>query len=435
MDNQLEGGGANIQALTRQREEYECLLKKQTKCMMSLFSKTLEDKFWKDREERLTKLIIRAFFPATICYFLFEVISLPINYFTTEAIYRKHDVLMTLISYTTGWIALLTVYLMAKHPIWRAYYCYVVTAVVIVGLSIVQVVLFSTQSGAMTWRGTLIIIFALMFAYICSGLRPSHTFIAGMVSAGITCLCLWMIGKYIPQWVLFNVLILGNLVGLGLAVLTISTDRIRFLQSIIIGLDKKIYAALNQHLMRLSHQDTLTLLDNRRSFEQKFAQSLYQARKRHRPLALLFIDVDFFKLFNDHYGHQQGDIALISVAEVLKSNIREQDIAIRYGGEEFIILLNNSTAQAAINVAQRLLEQIRKQKILHQYSKISEYLTISIGLTLYTGKENILGKDILKIADNALYQAKKQGRNQYVFMPINEYCYDSDMNNHSLQSF
>ena len=140
-------------------------------------------------------------------------------------------------------------------------------------------------------------------------------------------------------------------------------------------------------------------------------------------------------MFNDHYGHQQGDIALISVAEVLKSNIREQDIAIRYGGEEFIILLNNSTAQAAINVAQRLLEQIRKQKILHQYSKISEYLTISIGLTLYTGKENILGKDILKIADNALYQAKKQGRNQYVFMPINEYCYDSDVNNHSLQSF
>lgn len=423
-----------IQELERQRKEYECLLENQSKSMSSLFSKSLEAKFWKDREDRLTKLIVRAFFPATIFYFLFELISLPINYFTTEVMYRKHDVLMTLISYSTGWIALLTVYLMAKHPIWKVYYRHVVMTVIMIGLSIVQIVLFSTQSGSMTWRGTLIIIFALMFAYICSGIRPRYTFIAGMMSALITCLVLWITGKYVPQWVLFNVLVLGNLVGLGLAVLTISTERIRFLQSLIIDLDKKIYAALNQHLVRLSHQDTLTLLDNRRSFEQKFSQSLYHAKDKQQPLALLFIDVDFFKLFNDYYGHQQGDMALISVAEVLKKNIQDDDIAIRYGGEEFIILLNNSSYEAAIKVAKKLLEDMYKQKIPHEHSKISKYLTISIGLTVYLGNEHILEKELLNIADNALYQAKKQGRNQYIFMPTNTNMHDIDVNKNPVKN-
>lgn len=424
----------DIQYLEKQREEYECLLRDQSKSMLSLFSKTLESRFWQDREDRLTKLIVRAFLPATIFYFLFELISLPINYFTTEAMYRNHDVLMTLISYTTGWVALFSIYLMAKHPVWKMYYRHVVTVVISIGLSVVQIVLFLTQSGSMTWRGTLIIIFALMFAYICSGLRPIYTFYAGLFSAVVTCIVLWMTEKYVPQWVLFNVLILGNLVGLGLAVLTISTDRIRFLQSIIIDLDKKIYAALNHHLMRLSHQDTLTLLENRRSFEQKFTQSLYQAKDKHQSLALLFIDVDFFKLFNDHYGHQQGDLALISVAEVLKKNIQEHDMAIRYGGEEFIILLNNSSYQAATQVAKKLLTDMSQQKIPHEHSKISKYLTISIGFTLYTGQKDMLKKDILNIADNALYQAKKQGRNQYIFMPINEHCHDRESNPNPLQS-
>ena len=408
----------DIQYLQKQREECESLLENQSKSMLSLFSKSLERKFWQDREDRLTKLIVRAFIPATIFYFLFELISLPINYFTTEIAHRKHDVFLTLISYTTGWIALFSIYIMAKHPVWKKYYRYVVTTVIAVGLSVVQTVLFLTQALSMTWRGTLIIVFALMFAYICSGLRPLYTFFAGMVSAVITCIVLWISQKYVPPWVLFNVLVLGNLVGLGLSVLTISPERIRFLQSIMIDLDKKIYASLNDHLVQISHQDTLTLLANRRGFEQQLAKSLYYAKDRHQPLALLFIDVDFFKRFNDHYGHQHGDIALIAVAEVLKNNIREHDVAIRYGGEEFIILLNNSTEQAAIHVAKRLLEEVRKQKIPHEYSLISECLTISIGVTLYTGKENILEQDILKVADNALYQAKNKGRDQYIFIPI-----------------
>lgn len=408
----------DIQYLKKQREDFESLFESQSKSMLSLFSKDLEKNFWQDRQDRICKLVISAFFPICIAYFVFEVISLPINYFTTELRFRNHDTFLTMFSYTAGWFALLSIYFVAKHSVWKRHYNLIVSIVLLITFSIVQSILFSTLSLAMTWRGTLIIVFGQMFAYMCSGLRPIHTFYAGLGSSLITCFILWLNQQQVLPWVLFNVMVLGNLVGLGLSILTISTERMRFLQSIIIDLDKKIYEALNDHLLQISHQDTLTLLANRRGFEQKLAKSLYCAKDRDQPLALLFIDVDFFKLFNDYYGHQHGDMALISVAEVLKSNIREHDIAIRYGGEEFIILLNNSTEQAAINIAQRLLIQIRKQKIPHQYSKISEYLTISIGLTLYTGKQNILEQDILKVADNALYQAKNKGRDQYVFIPI-----------------
>ncbi|SPL69492.1 GGDEF domain-containing protein [Acinetobacter stercoris] len=408
----------NVDQLQQEKHKIEGLLEHQKKRMLSIFSKQLEQQFWRDREDRITTLIIRAFIPVTIFYLIFELISLPINYFTTEPNYRNHDILLTMISYTTGWVALFIVYLMAKHPVWRNYYSGVVTSVVCLGMSIVQIVLFSTESLAMTWRGTLIIVFAQMFAYLCSGIRPKYIFLSSLLSCLITCLVLWSLEKSIPPWVLFNVMILGNLVGLSLAILSVSTERIRFLQSIIIELDKQISEALNQHLYILTQQDTLTLLSNRRGFDQQLKHSFNEARFANRSFAILFIDVDFFKLYNDLYGHQNGDIALIRVAQTIRRHIGDEDVAVRYGGEEFVILLRKASLNEAETIGYNILKDIREQKIPHEHSKISQYLTVSIGLTLYSGENDMTQTDIIKVADFALYQAKRNGRDQLMFVSI-----------------
>lgn len=410
---------SNIDSLQQKKNEIERLLEIQNTKLSSRFENELETLFWKDREDRLIKMIVRAIRSAIIVFIIFELISMPLNYLTTAPEHRIHDVGMTLISYSAGWLALFTIFAMAKRPAWNRYYAQVVATTICIGMTIVQTVLLSTQALSMTWRGSLIIAFATMFAYLCSGLRPKTTFKACMLAAILTSLFLIIKGFHLPIWVISNTLILSNLVGLALAVLSISTERIRFLQSIIIDYDKQIYSLLNQHFIHLSHQDSLTMLGNRRGFDQQLQNAIELTQRQQQPFALLFIDVDYFKRYNDYYGHNQGDEALIRVAQTLLRHIDDGDVAIRYGGEEFVILIKNTHDDEARSIANNILKDVRDQKIEHQNSAISEYLSVSIGVTVYHGEEGISYSEILKLADQALYLAKEHGRNRYQVLPLN----------------
>ena len=409
----------NIEQLQKKKSAINNLLEKQKRKLSSRFESDLEKQFWIDREQRLIKMIVRAYIPAIFIFLLFEFISYPINYLTTEPEFRNHDIRLTLISYSVGWFALFSIIFMAKRPQWNHYYRYVVFTVIFLGLSIVQTVLLSTQSLAMTWRGTLIITFAIMFAYLCSGLRPRMTFYANIIASLVTIIILNINQIVHPVWVITNTLILSNLVGLALSTLAISTERIRFLQSIIIEYDKQIYALLNQHLMSLSHQDTLTLLSNRRGFEKVLQSCIDDTFESGSALAVLFIDVDFFKLYNDSYGHDCGDKALVRVSQTLLRQISDQDIAIRYGGEEFVVILKNTNEAQAKQICQKILDDIYEQKIEHKRSTTSEYLSLSIGFTLYKGNHYLEYNALLKLADQALYQAKHDGRNMVKFLDSN----------------
>lgn len=402
-----------IDQLQHKKSEIEQLLEIQKNKLIHHFDPELEAQFWKDRQDRLIKMIVRAIVPAIKIFIIFELISLPLNYLTTAPEHRLHDVGLTMLSYTAGWIALFTTFAMAKRPAWHAYYNQIVAGVICFALTIVQSVLLSMHSLSMTWRGSLIIAFATMFAYLCSGLRPKTTFMSCMCAAIITCLFLWWDGVHRPIWIISNTLILSNLVGLALAVLAISTERIRFLQSIIIEYDKKIYSFLNEHFIRLSQQDTLTLLGNRRGFEQQLMDEIQYTQTYKKPFSLLFIDVDYFKLYNDCYGHDQGDQALIRVAQTLLRHLDDGDTAIRYGGEEFVVLLKDVQEDQAKVISQHILDDIALQKIEHRQSSIADHLTISIGLTMFNGDHDIGYSDLLKQADQALYHAKSMGRNCY----------------------
>ncbi len=410
----------NVSKLQLERQQTEQLLEIQKKRMVSMFSEEMERQFWRDREQRLMTLIQRAIIPAIIAYFIFEVISLPLNYISTEVQYRDHDVLLTMGSYTAGWFALFSIYATAKFPILNRHYALIVSVLIGISLSIVQIILFSTQALSMTWRGTLIIVFAQMFAFLCSGLRPKHMFFTGISAGAVTCMALYFLEQSVPSWVLFNVIFLGNLVGLGLATLGVSTERIRFLQGIMIEQDKKIYVQLNQHLFKLSQQDTLTGLGNRRSLEYFLSQERFEdtVQNVQHSMALLFIDVDFFKNYNDLYGHQHGDVALMRVAQMLKKLMRPQDLATRYGGEEFVILLDGADRTYAEYIVKHIQKDMAVLNITHADSEIAEYLTLSIGCTVADVNKNIHARDLLELADQALYKAKRQGRNQVVYSMI-----------------
>ncbi len=171
----------------------------------------------------------------------------------------------------------------------------------------------------------------------------------------------------------------------------------------------------NDVLEKLSFVDELTGLFNRRYLDKVLKKEWQCALRTGEILSVLLIDIDFFKGFNDCYGHLKGDKCLQKVATVLKNSVlRSSDIVTRYGGEEFIIILPSTSQNGAIKVAKRLQEQLALLKIIHQGSDISEYVTVSIGMASVISKDFIDEKGILEMADFALYQAKRQGRNRIV---------------------
>lgn len=170
---------------------------------------------------------------------------------------------------------------------------------------------------------------------------------------------------------------------------------------------------LNAELEALSQLDSLTQIYNRRTFNE-YAQQQWALAKRHQqPISALMIDVDHFKLYNDHYGHPAGDSCLKKITHAIKSCLqRSADILGRYGGEEFIVLLPETDAQGAMRVAQAISEALEHMQIRHDVSPSNAYVTASIGgaTCLRTTGHDL--EELIKNADRALYKAKRAGRNR-----------------------
>jgi diguanylate cyclase (GGDEF)-like protein len=167
-------------------------------------------------------------------------------------------------------------------------------------------------------------------------------------------------------------------------------------------------------LQELSYVDSLTQVANRRSFDERLRSMWDLHRRDGKELSLLLIDIDCFKQYNDHYGHQQGDEALRACAKLIsQSSKRGSDIVARYGGEEFAILLPNTSSAGGEQIAVNLLAQFKQAKIAHATSFVSEHLSVSVGLaTMVPEVEQDYG-DLVGAADRCLYQAKHDGRARY----------------------
>jgi two-component system chemotaxis family response regulator WspR len=175
----------------------------------------------------------------------------------------------------------------------------------------------------------------------------------------------------------------------------------------------------NLALEKLSSLDGLTNIANRRKFDHILRQEWNRAMRNSCPISLIMLDIDFFKLYNDTYGHQGGDEALKEVAAILKdTENRPGDLAARYGGEEFAIVLPETDTSGVSEVAYSILDRVRAKNIRHASSSICDILTVSIGTATMTSSQNTQPDVLIAVADKALYQAKHNGRNQVVISPV-----------------
>ncbi|KGY13707.1 diguanylate cyclase [Vibrio tubiashii] len=169
----------------------------------------------------------------------------------------------------------------------------------------------------------------------------------------------------------------------------------------------------NQELERLSFIDGLTQISNRRRFDEQLETLWYLHVREQQPLTVMLSDIDYFKGFNDRYGHLSGDEALIQVAQAFQNVLtRSSDCVARYGGEEFGFILPNTTLEGANLVAEKIHSEVRKLAIAHDASDVSKYVTVSIGLVSIVPRRLDSSESIVALADSALYQAKANGRNQ-----------------------
>ena len=185
-------------------------------------------------------------------------------------------------------------------------------------------------------------------------------------------------------------------------------NRNRQLEALIESRTRELEDA-NRRLEKLSRMDGLTGIANRRSFDRMLAQEWSRAQRASAPLSLIMLDVDHFKHFNDHYGHPAGDKVIQLVAEVVREVIRESDIAGRYGGEEFVVLLPDVDKIGARLFAERLRQLVEALVVDYEGQEIR--FTISLGVA-DLGQRTQDHQQLIDWADRALYQSKHGGRNQ-----------------------
>jgi len=179
--------------------------------------------------------------------------------------------------------------------------------------------------------------------------------------------------------------------------------------------EKRKLAAANLELERISSLDGLTGIANRRYFDTVFDREWRRAMRETEPLSLIMCDVDFFKQYNDCYGHQPGDECLKLVASSLAEAMhRPTDLVARYGGEEFIILLPGTHARGAIKVAERARQAMLDLQLPHEKSAVHDCVTISLGAATVAPMLKHKPGELLLAADKALYSAKQAGRNQVI---------------------
>ena len=185
------------------------------------------------------------------------------------------------------------------------------------------------------------------------------------------------------------------------------------------SLEEKVLQRTDE-LRQISMQDGLSGIANRRSFDERLDIEWRRGLRSQRPLSLLMIDIDHFKLYNDHYGHFEGDYCIKAVAGLLTTLAnRPGDLVARYGGEEFTILLPDTDAPAAVKMAEACLMAMAALAIAHQNSPVAHCVSLSIGICTLQVAQDAESSTLITRADQALYQAKHEGRNRYCVFDVN----------------
>lgn len=194
----------------------------------------------------------------------------------------------------------------------------------------------------------------------------------------------------------------------------IAMERIAAMRKQLLKVTQNLRSA-NQELERLATLDGLTGIANRRHLDLTLEKEVARAKRDNKPLTFIISDIDFFKKYNDYYGHIQGDECLKRVAQTLKNSLsRPGDLVARYGGEEFCMLLPDTDTEHAAFVAEKLLNAVRRLEMRHQGVADNAIVTMSFGIINLVPNAGLTCENLMKLADEKLYFAKENGRDQWV---------------------
>jgi diguanylate cyclase (GGDEF)-like protein len=268
------------------------------------------------------------------------------------------------------------------------------------------------------------IILIVMFGNIVIRLRFWHAFSVSWLTFFLYVMTVTKITPMtLPVMINSSVVLFSAIIFSMLANYQMERDlRWNYLRNLLTEIETIRLEKSKAELELLSSSDVLTGLANRRHCD-VFLDKEWQMGIRYRTqLSMLFLDVDDFKAYNDHYGHQAGDICLQKIATVIKECVhRPQDLCTRYGGEEFIVLLPNTSRESTLQLAEKIRNNVELENIPHAYSRASSRVTISIGVVSMIPQAGLNQNILIEMADKALYNAKNLGRNQIqVYIPMGD---------------
>ncbi|CAB1214541.1 GGDEF domain-containing protein [Acinetobacter bouvetii] len=408
----------NLAKLQYDKEKIEELITRQSHRVGQVFPKKMEQEFWSRNLERARKHVDRYLWGGILSYFIFILVIVPSDYWVVDKRFFKHDFLNCMLGLANGALCLITLYVFSHFSKLRPYFAQASMMIMFWAIVSMSWLTLTVDTVALRQQGLAIICMIYIVSSLITGVKPFHMLIAGLSAAFVTTILFFTLK------IDFNIMVLGRIIfgscifGYVISHMMFARERMIYLYSMRAKISEKMHRIHNSELLHLSQHDELTKISNRRTFDEMMEVFYHQTRKDQTSLAILFIDVDFFKNYNDFYGHQKGDDVISSIAKSIKNAIRHMDFVARYGGEEFVVLLPETDAHGAYAVASNIFKAIERLEIPHEKSLISRFITISLGITVYNGKTELSAEELLESADQALYRAKQLGRNQIYYQSL-----------------
>lgn len=260
------------------------------------------------------------------------------------------------------------------------------------------------------------IMYAIVVVYGVVGLRFQPAMLAGWMGGIAGSALAIMLGNGVGWEILLRTYMGSSLLGMFMAYYAERRDREMFLQARLLQIAKWRTERYAEELDLLSRQDALTGLANRRHFDESLEQEWRRAGRQKSSLAILMVDVDNFKHYNDKLGHPEGDRCLKRVANLLAAHARRPgELVARYGGEEFVLIFPDTDHQQAVNLAEHVIDSVRRALIPQPEGLDRWYVTVSIGVSATIPSDRLTSSRLLVAADEALYEVKRSGRNGWWF--------------------
>ncbi|MDN5511544.1 GGDEF domain-containing protein [Acinetobacter sp.] len=400
------------------KEKIEELITRQSRRVGQVFPKKMEQEFCSKNLERARKHVEKYLWGGILSYFMFMLVMIPSDYWIIDQQYFAHDFVQCVVGLVNGGLCLLFLFCISYFPKLRAYFAQASMALMFWAIISIAWTTITVKTIAMQHQAMAIICIIYIIAPLITGVKPIQILMTGLSAASATILL------FVALDVEFDAVVLGRIL-FGICILSyvichmiFARERMIYLYSMRARISEKMHRIHNSELLHLSQHDDLTKISNRRSFDEMMQVFYEQTRQDQSALSVLFIDIDYFKKYNDFYGHQKGDNVISSIAKSIKNAIRHMDFVARYGGEEFVVLLPETDAHGAYAVASNIYKAIERLEIPHAESLVSNYITISLGITVYRGEADLSKEELLSIADQALYRAKELGRNQIYYQSM-----------------